>query len=74
MRLDGPDIWGNKAREIRTLLCQRWKDCYFRGLPDLPSCPEIMAHPDIRTLDDLEKRLEGAGRKEKKPRKKKAAA
>ena len=74
MQLDGPDFWGNKAREIRVLLYQRWTDCYFLGVPDLPSWPEIVTHPDLSTLGDLEKRLEGAGGKEKKARKKKEAA
>ena len=74
MELDGPDFWGNKAREIRALLYQRWKDCYFLGVLDLPSWPEIVAHPDLSTLRDLEKRLQGAGGKKKKVRKKKEAA
>ncbi len=62
MRLDGPDTWGNKAREIRTLLYQRWKECYFSGIEDLPSWPEIEARPDLATLRDLEGRLERAAR------------
>lgn len=74
MNLDGPDFWGNKAREIRTLLYQRWKDCSFLGIENLPSWPEIVSHPDLSTLQDLEKRLEGAGGKEKKTRKKKESA
>ncbi|MDA8150397.1 MAG: hypothetical protein M0041_04570 [Nitrospiraceae bacterium] len=74
MQLDGPDFWGNKFREIQTLLYQRWKDCYFLEIKDLPSWPEIMSRPDLSALHDLEKRLEGAGGKEKKTRKKKEAA
>ena len=58
MRLDGPDFWGNKARELRTLLYQRWRECYFKGVPDLPSWPKIAAHPDLTALRDLEHRLE----------------
>ena len=74
MQLDGPDFWGNKCREIQTLLYQRWKDCLFLGIPDLPGWPEIMSRPDLSALHDLEKRLEGTGGKEKKARKKKEAA
>lgn len=74
MQLDGTDIWGNKAREIMTLLYQRWKDCYFLEIEDLPSWPEIAARMDLSTLRDLEKRLEGAGEEEKKTRKKKKEA
>ena len=73
MQLDGTDIWGCKAREIRTLLYQRWKDCHTLVVPDLPSWPEIVSHPDLPALRDLEKRLEGAGGKEKTARKKKEA-
>ena len=74
MQLDGPDFWGNKFREIQTLLYQRWKDCYFLEIKDLPSWSEIMSRPDLSALHDLEKRLEGAVGKEKKARKKKEAA
>ena len=74
MQLDGLDFWGNKFREIQTLLYQRWKDCSFLGIPNLPSWPEIMSRPDLSALHDLEKRLEGTGGKEKKARKKKEAA
>lgn len=70
MRLDGPDTWGNKAREIRTLLVQRWKDCYFSGIEDLPSWPEIEARSDLATLRDLERRLEKAAGRGAKPEKK----
>jgi len=74
MQLDGPDFWGNKAREIRTLLYQRWRDCCLSGIEDLPSWSEIAAHPDPSVLRDLENRQEGAGGTEKKHRKKKKAA
>jgi len=74
MQLDGPDFWGNNCREIQTLLYQRWKDCSFLGIPNLPSWPEIMSRPDLSALHDLEKRLEGTAGKEKKTPKKKEAA
>lgn len=72
MKLEGTDIWGNKAREIMTLLYQRWKDCYFLEIKDLPSWSEIAAKGNLSTLRDLEKRLEETGGK--KTRKKKEAA
>ncbi len=74
MQLDGPDFWGSKAREIMTLLYLRWTDCLFLKIDGLPSWPEIVSHPDLSTLRDLEKRLEGAVGKKKKFRKKKEAA
>ncbi|MHB8368940.1 MAG: hypothetical protein ACYDBP_04505 [Leptospirales bacterium] len=74
MDLDGLDYWGNNAREIRTLLYQRWKDGLFLKIEAFPSWPEISSHPDLATLRDLEKRLEAVTGKNKKLRKKKAAA
>lgn len=72
MQLDGPDFWGSKAREIRVLLYQRWKDCLFLKIDGLPSWSEIESHPDLEALHDLEKRLEAANGK--KTRKRKEAA
>ncbi|MHB8544817.1 MAG: hypothetical protein ACYC9S_12585 [Leptospirales bacterium] len=69
MQLDGPDFWGNKAREIRVLLYQRWKDCHRLGIEVLPSWPEIVSHPDLETLRNLEKRLEAANGKKVQRRK-----
>ncbi|MHB1564134.1 MAG: hypothetical protein ACYCXP_08590 [Leptospirillum sp.] len=57
MRLDGPDTWGKKARELRTLLYQRWKECLALRLEGLPSWPEIAARPNIEVLCELERRL-----------------
>ena len=74
MQLDGPDFWGNKAREIRTLLYQRWQDCHRLSIEGLPSWTEIESCPDLKALSDLEKRLEAATGREKKPRKRKEAA
>ena len=73
MRLDGPDTSGNKAREIRTLLGKLWRDCYFSGIEDLPSWPEIEARPDLATLRDLERRLEKAAGRGSSPGKKRRA-
>jgi hypothetical protein len=74
MQLDGPDFWGIKAREIRTLLYQRWKDCLLLKIEGLPSWTEIESRPDLEVLSDLERRLESAKGMEKRPRKRKEAA
>ena len=57
MRLDGPDTWGNKAREIRALVIQRWKECLALRVDGLPSWSEISARPALAALRELEKRL-----------------
>jgi len=70
MQLDGPDFWGNKAREIRVLLYQRWKECRRLSVEGIPAWPEIAAQPDLAMLRDLERRLETSGARKTKTRKK----
>ena len=69
MHLDGSDLWGNKTREIRTLLYQRWQECHRLGVESLSSWTEIESHPDLETLRNLEKRLEQANEKKVPKRK-----